>query len=135
MSLAAEEKYEIIISDNGAMPYVALPVAKAYPDQKFLFVDAVIKPHNQMYTLLYNQLEEGYLVGYLGGLITKSSMKGVNNGLKIGIIAGQEFPAMTEMIVPGYRMGAEAVDSGIKVDFRVLGNWYDANKAGSLQKA
>ena len=74
MSLAAEEKYELIISDNGAMPYVALPVAKAYPDQKFLFVDGIIKPHKQMYTLLYNQLEEGYLIGYLGGLITKSSM-------------------------------------------------------------
>ncbi len=88
-----------------------------------------------MYTLLYNQMEEAYLAGYLGGLITKSSMKGINGDLKIGIIAGQEFPAMTQMIVPGYRKGAAAADSGIEVDFRVLGNWYDANKAGELAKS
>lgn len=134
-ALAAEKKYDLIVSENGAMPYIALPVAKAFPDQKFLFVDSIIRPNKQMYTLLYNQMEEAYLVGYLGGLITKSSMKGVNRDLKIGIIAGQEFPAMTQMIVPGYRMGASAVDRGIEVDFRVLGNWYDANKAGELAKS
>jgi len=135
MSLAAEKKYELIVSENGAMPYVALPVAKAFPDQKFLFVDAAIKPQKQMYTLLYNQVEEGYLIGYLGGMITKSSMKGANADLKIGIIAGQEFPAMTQMIVPGYKKGAAAADSRIKVDYRVLGNWYDANKARELAKS
>ncbi len=135
MSLAAEKKYELIVSENGAMPYVALPVAEAFPEQKFLFVDAVIKPQKQMYTLLYNQVEEGYLVGYLGGLITKSSMKGANTDLKIGLIAGQEFPAMTQMIVPGYKKGALAADPRIKVDYRVLGNWYDANKARELAKS
>ncbi len=135
MSLAAEKKYELIVSENGAMPYVALPVAKAFPGQKFLFVDAVIKPQKQMYTLLYNQVEEGYLVGYLGGLITKSSMKGANTDLKIGLIAGQEFPAMTQMIVPGYKKGALAADPRITVDYRVLGNWYDANKARELAKS
>ena len=80
-------------------------------------------------------MEEGYLVGYLGGLITKSSMKGANEDLKIGIIAGQEFPAMTQMIVPGYKKGSLAADPRIKVDYRVLGNWYDANKARELAKS
>ncbi len=135
MSLAAEKKYDLIVSENGAMPYVALPVAKAFPSQKFLFVDAVITPQKQMYTLLYNQVEEGYLVGYLGGLITKSSMKGANADLRIGIIVGQEYPAMTKMIVPGYKNGALAADPRIKVDYRVLGNWYDANKARELAKS
>ncbi len=135
MSLAAEKKYDLIVSENGAMPYVALPVSKSFPRQKFLFVDAVIKPRKQMYTLLYNQVEEGYLVGYLGGLITKSSMKGVNPDLKIGIIVGQEFPAMTQMIVPGYKRGAKDADPRITVDYRVLGNWYDANKARELAES
>ncbi len=135
MSLAAENRYELIVSDNGAMPYVALPVAKAFPSQKFLFVDAVMSPNDQMYTFLYNQLEEAFLMGYLGGLITKSGMKGANADLKIGIIAGQEYPAMTSMIIPGYRKGAEAAGKGISVDFRVLGNWYDANKANELAES
>jgi simple sugar transport system substrate-binding protein len=59
-------------------------------------------------------------------------MEGATPDLKIGLIAGQQYPAMDEMIVPGYERGAKEVDPGIEVDFRVLGNWYDANKAGDL---
>ncbi len=72
------------------------------------------------------------MVGYLGGLITKSKMPGATPDLKIGLIAGQQYPAMDEMIVPGYERGAKEVDPDIEVDFRVLGNWCDANKAGDL---
>ena len=39
---------------------------------------------------------------------------------------------MNEMIAPGYERGAMEVDPGITVDMRVLGNWYDANKAAEL---
>jgi len=85
-----------------------------------------------MFTLLYNQVEQAAVVGYLGGLITKSRMEGATPDLKIGMIVGQQYPAMDEMIVPGYTQGAKEVDSRIEVDYRVLGNWYDANKAGDL---
>ena len=132
MSLAATMEYELILSGNGAMPFVAMPVAEAFPDQKFLIVDSIITGHPQMHTLLYNQVEQAYMVGYLGGLVTKSKMSGATPDLKIGVIVGQQYPAMDEMIIPGYKMGAKAVDPGIEVDFRVLGNWYDANKAGEL---
>ncbi len=134
MSLAATGEYELIVSGNGAMPYVAMPVAEAFPDQKFLILDSIIE-HPQMHTILYNQIEQGYMIGYLAGLITKSAMTSANSDLKIGMIAGQEYPAMNIMIQPGYEMGAQAVDSGISVDYRVLGNWYDANKAGELAKS
>ncbi len=132
MSMAATMEYELILTSNGAMPYVVLPVADAFPDQRFLIVDAVFEGNPQMYTVLYNQVEQAALVGYLGGLITKSDMPGVTRDLKIGVIVGQEYPAMTEMIVPGYEKGAREVDPGIEVDMRVLGNWYDANKAAEL---
>jgi len=133
-ALAAEGRYELIISANGAMPYVALPVAEAFPDQKFLILDAIIE-HPQMHTILYNQVEQGYMIGYLAGLITTSAMERANEDLMIGMIAGQEYPAMNDMIQPGYEMGAQAVNPGIEMDFRVLGNWFDANKAGELAKS
>jgi len=132
MSLAATMEYDVILSGNGAMPFVAMPVAEAFPDQKFLIVDSIITDHPQMHTLLYNQVEQAYMVGYLAGLVTKSSMDGATPNLKVGMIAGQEYPAMNQMIIPGYEMGAQAVDPEITVDVRILGNWYDANKAGEL---
>jgi riboflavin transport system substrate-binding protein len=132
MSMAATMEYELILTSNGAMPYIALPVAQAFPEQKFLIVDAIYEGNPQIFTVLYNQVEQAALVGYLGGLVTKSSMPGATPELKIGLIVGQEYPAMTEMIVPGYERGAREVDPAITVDMRVLGNWYDANKAAEL---
>jgi simple sugar transport system substrate-binding protein len=132
VAMAATEEYELILSSNGAMPFVSMAAAEAYPNQKFLIVDSIIEGHPQMYTVLYNQVEQAYLVGYLGGLVTKSKMAGATPDLKVGIIVGQQYPAMDQMIAPGYERGAKAVDAKISVDFRVLGNWYDANKAGEL---
>ena len=135
MSMAATREYELILSSNGAMPFISMPAAEAFPDQKFLIVDAIFPDHPQMFTLLYNQVEQAAVVGYLGGLVTMSGMPGATPDLKIGMIVGQQYPAMDEMIVPGYARGAKEVDSRIEVDFRVLGNWYDANKAAELAKS
>lgn len=131
-SMAATGEYEIILSSNPSIPFVALPVAEAFPDQKFLILDAIMKSHPQMYTVLYNQVEQAAMVGYLAGLVTKSDMPGATPELKIGLIAGQEYDAMLKMILPGFERGGKDIDPGITVDFRVLGNWYDANKAADL---
>jgi simple sugar transport system substrate-binding protein len=131
-SLAAMGKYEVIVTSNPAMPFVSMEVAENFPDQKWLIVDAYFDGHPQFYTLLYNQVEQAYFVGYLGGLVTKSGMSGANPDLKAGMIVAQEYPALTKMIKPGYEMGLRAVDPNITVDYRVIGNWYDANKAADL---
>jgi simple sugar transport system substrate-binding protein len=88
-----------------------------------------------MATLLYNQVEQAYMVGYLAGLVTVSDMEGANPQLKAGIIVGQQYPALDEMIVPGYEMGLKAVNPEIELDMRVLGNWYDGNKAAELAES
>ncbi|MBN1686489.1 MAG: BMP family ABC transporter substrate-binding protein [Spirochaetales bacterium] len=131
-SIAATGEYEVILSSNPSIPFVALPVAEAFPDQKFIILDAIIESHPQMYTVLYNQVEQAAMLGFLAGLITKSDMPGATPELKLGLIAGQEYDAMLKMILPGFERGAREIDPGISVDFRVLGNWYDANKAADL---
>ncbi|MDP2790653.1 MAG: BMP family ABC transporter substrate-binding protein [Rectinemataceae bacterium] len=135
MSLAATESYQYILTSNPSMPFVCLDVAKAFPKQKFINLDAYLKGNPQFYTALYNQVEQAYLCGYLGGLVTKSKMKGANADLKVGMIVAQEYPALLKMMKPGYEQGLKAVDPGITVDYRVIGNWYDANKAGDLAKS
>jgi basic membrane lipoprotein Med (substrate-binding protein (PBP1-ABC) superfamily) len=132
VSLAATQEYELIVSSNGSMPDVSLPAADAFPDQKFLIFDAVAEGNPQMYTVLYNQVEQAGVMGYLAGLVTTSDMAGANADLKVGFIAGQQYEAMDNMMVPGYELGAQLANPGISVDFRVIGNWYDANKASDL---
>jgi len=131
-SLAATGLYEFIMTSNPAMPYVLLDVAEAFPDQKFVCVDAYLDGHPQFYTVMYNQVEQAYFMGYLGGLVTTSNMDGANSDLKAGMVVAQEYPALTEMMIPGYKLGLEDVNPGITVDYRVIGNWYDANKAADL---
>ena len=132
-SLAATGEYDVIITSNPAMPFITAEVAKAFPMQKFLHLDAYFAPGNpQIYSMLYNQVEQAYFVGYLGGLVTTSKMTGANKDLKAGMIVAQEYPALTKMMKPGYEQGLKAVNAGITVDYRVIGNWYDANKAADL---
>ena len=80
----------------------------------------------------YNSYEQAYLIGEFGGLVTKSGMKGTNAELKAGLIAGQEYPMMNNVIKPGFTAGLESVDPDMELDFRIVGNWYDASKGAEL---
>jgi len=131
-ALAATGEYDIIVTSNPAMPFITSEVAKAFPQQKFLHLDAYFPGNPQIYSLLYNQVEQAYFAGYLGGLVTTSKMKGANADLKAGMIVAQEYPALTKMMKPGYEQGLAAVNPKITLDYRVIGNWYDANKAADL---
>jgi len=131
-SMAASLEYDLIITSNPALPFILAEVAKSFPQQKFINVDAFYEGHPQIATYLYNQVEQAYFMGYLGGLVTKSKMSGANSDLKLGMVVAQQYPALDKMMRPGYEMGAKAVDPNITVDFRVIGNWYDANKAADL---
>jgi simple sugar transport system substrate-binding protein len=131
-SLAATGEYDVIVTSNPAMPFITRDVAKAFPKQKFLHLDAYFPGNPQIYSLLYNQVEQAYFTGYLGGLVTTSRMAGANPELKAGMIVAQEYPALVKMMKPGYEQGLQAVNPRITVDYRVIGNWYDANKAADL---
>lgn len=134
-SIVAAGTYNAVITSNPSMPFIALDVAEQFPDQKFIFVDGFIEGHPQMASFLYNQVEQSYMLGHLAGLITTSDMSGANDGLKVGMIVAQEYPALNKMMIPGFEQGAQAVNGGITLDVRVVGNWYDANKAGELAKS
>lgn len=134
-SIVATGMYDAVITSNPSMPFVSMEIAEKFPDQKFIFVDAFIEGQPQMASFLYNQVEQSYMLGHLAGLITTSNMAGANKDLKVGMIVAQEYPALNKMMVPGFVQGAQAVNSGITLDYRVIGNWYDANKAAELAKS
>jgi simple sugar transport system substrate-binding protein len=137
-ALAASASYDLIVSSNPSLPAIAQGVSAAFPNQQFLLLDGEIAGNPNIYTLRYNQREQAYMAGHIAALVTLERLAaGLANeagpgGRRIGLVAGQEYPAMNGIILPGYLEGAKAVDSSFTVDFRVVGNWFDGGAGASL---
>ncbi len=134
-SLVATGEYDYILTSNPSIPDLIAKVAPAFPKQKFIALDGYLKGLPQLYTVLYNQLEQGYVTGYLAGLVSASSMPGANPAKKVGLVIGQHYPVMDRIIIPGFEQGLRAADPAFQLDTRVIGNWYDATKAAELAKS
>ena len=126
-ALSAEQKYDVIISSNPSLPDLAEPILQQFPNQKFILLDATKEGNQNIHTVCYNQYESAYLTGYIAGLMSKSH--------KIALIAAQEYPVMNNIIYPFFEKGALAADSSSSMDFRVVGNWYDATKGAEIADA
>lgn len=133
-SLVATGEYDLVVTSNPSMPELCVKVGTSYPKQLFLALDGYLPGKPGIHTVLYNQTEQGYLAGYLAGLVTTGSMKGSNKDLKVGMVIGQHYPVMDKVIVPGFEAGLKAVDPGIEVDLRVVGDWFDAAKGQALAR-
>jgi riboflavin transport system substrate-binding protein len=131
-SLVAGGEYDLVLGSNPSLPEICVNVSTAFPAQKFIITDAQYSGNSQLCTYLYNQYEQALFLGYLAGLVTTSAMPHANDAKRIGFIAAQEFPLLTRHMVPGFLEGARRVDPNIELDFRVVGNWYDATKAAEL---
>lgn len=127
VQLAVTEKYEVIISSNPSLPEICSFVTDSFPNQKFILLDAECNGNDRIAALSYNQKEEAYLSGYISGLMSKTH--------KLGLIAAQEYPIMNTILLPYYEKGAKDSDKNSTVDFRIVGNWYDATKGAELANA
>jgi simple sugar transport system substrate-binding protein len=130
--LVASGEYDLVLGSNPSLPEICVNVGKKFPNQKFIITDAFYEGYSNMCTYLYNQYEQSLYLGYLAGLVTLGGMPHANTQKKIGFIAAQEYPLLSKQMVTGFLDGARLVDPGIELDFRVIGNWYDANKAAEL---
>ena len=126
-ALAAEQKYDVIISSNPSLPDLVEPIIQQFPKQKFILLDATREGNQNIYTVCYDQSQQGFLAGYIGGLMSKSG--------HLALIAAQEYPVMNEIIYPSFVKGAVAARADANVDFRVVGNWYDATKGAEIADA
>ena len=132
-TLAASGNYDLIVSSNPSLPEIVSSVSAKFPKQKFLLLDGELAGNPNVYTLRYNQREQAYMAGYIAALATlEAPSPGAAAVKKIGLVAAQEYPIMNNVILPGYTEGARAVDPDFAVDFRVVGNWFDAAKAAEL---
>ncbi|MCR4736137.1 MAG: BMP family ABC transporter substrate-binding protein [Treponema sp.] len=127
LALASEQKYDLIISSNPSLPDLIQPISQQFPSQKFIVLDAEASGNPNLYTACYNQYEQAYLTGFIGGLMSKSH--------KLGLVAAQEYPVMNNIIAPYFEKGAKAANPSSTMDFRIVGNWYDGNKGAQIADA
>ena len=131
-TLAASASYDLIVSSNPSLPDIVSSVSSKFPNQKFLLLDAELAGNLNIYTLRYNQREQAYMAGYIAALV---SLEADPIEKVIGLVAAQEYPVMNNIILPGFIEGARAVDPAFSVDFRIVGNWFDAARAAELAAA
>jgi len=132
MEMVAQGNFDLVLTTNPALPEIAATVGAAFPSQKFAITDAEYAGNPQIVTFLFNQYEQAFFLGYLAGLVTTGDMPHSNAARRIGFITAQEYPLLNRHIVPGFLDGARRVDPAIELDFRVVGNWYDAGAAADL---
>ncbi len=126
-ALTAEQKYDVIISSNPSLPDLVEPILQQFPNQKYILLDATKEGNPNIHTVCYNQYEQSYITGYIGGLMSNSH--------KLALIAAQEYPVMNNVIYPYFEKGAKAANSNSTVDFRIVGNWYDATRGAEIADA
>jgi simple sugar transport system substrate-binding protein len=133
-SMAASGDYNLIVSSNPSLPAIAAEVSAKFPKQQFLLLDGELVGNPGIYTMRYNQREQAYMAGYIAALVSQAAGQDLDlqSGARIGLVAAQEYPAMNDIILPGYRDGAQAVNPAFTVDFRVVGNWFDAERGAQL---
>ncbi len=131
-ALVATGEYDLILGSNPSLPEICENIAQKFPTARFIITDAFLEGHPQISTYLYNQFEQSLYLGYLAGLVTTSQMPLANKELKVGFIAAQEYPLLNKHMVPGFLQGAQMVNPAITLDFRIVGNWFDANKVADL---
>ncbi|MGB9790856.1 BMP family ABC transporter substrate-binding protein [Thermotoga caldifontis] len=135
VSLAASKSYDLIITFTEGMPKNVENAARTFPNQKFVLMDALAPALPNVYSVAFRDEEMAYLAGYFAAMVTKSDMRGANEPLKIGMIAGDVYPAMMEKMKPAYEKGARDVDPNVEVLFSVVGSWADPNKGAELAQA
>lgn len=131
-AMAASGAYQLIVSSNPSIPAIADAVSRNFPTQRFLLLDGELAGNPMIYTLAYNQWEQAYMAGHIAALVSAEAAPA--GARKVGLVAGQEYPAMTGVIAPGCLAGAQAVDGAFELAFRVVGNWFDAGKGAELAR-
>jgi basic membrane lipoprotein Med (substrate-binding protein (PBP1-ABC) superfamily) len=134
-SYAASGNYDVIYTSNESMGPMVAQVAKSVPNIKFIVNDSWVAGNDRIYCSFTNRYQQSYLYGYMMALVSTSTLPGANPDKKIGLIYGQHYTTMDDLIIPGIEAGAKAVDPAFELKSVMLGNWFDAAKAESLTNA
>ncbi len=116
-------EYAIIVCIGFDQADALTKIAGEYPKQNFAIVDMVVDKPN-VASLLFKANEGSFLVGVIGGMMTKTK--------KVGFIGGMDIPLIRDFFL-GYEAGAKWANPDAKVlDPVFVGGWADPTKGKEL---
>ncbi|MEH6626519.1 MAG: BMP family protein [Motiliproteus sp.] len=114
----ARRGYQVVIGHGGEFQEAAKRVARRYPDTMFVVTNGV-KARENIATLGFDNKQLGYVMGYIGGKMSKSG--------KGGYIGAQKIKFATEL-GGGFEAGFMAARPDGKVYTAWTNNWDDISK-------
>lgn len=107
----AERGLPLVVSIGFAQADALKKVAPLFPNTKFAIVDAVVDAPN-VASLMFDEHEGSFLVGYLAGLASKTA--------NVGFVGGMEV-ALIRRFLMAYEAGVKAANSKAKVQSGFVG--------------
>ncbi|WP_459129990.1 BMP family lipoprotein [Guggenheimella bovis] len=104
----ADAKKDLIVAPGFLFEQAIAEIAKTFPEQKILFLDAVVDAPN-VANAVFAEHEGSYLVGLAAGLKAKEAGK-----TKVGFIGGADFD-LIQKFEAGFEQGVKAVDPNFEV--------------------
>ncbi len=101
----AERGLPLVIAIGFGQADALKKVAPQFPNTKFAIVDAVVDAPN-VASLMFEEQEGSFLVGYLAGLATKTNAVGFVGGMEVALI---------RRFLMAYEAGAKAANPKVKV--------------------
>jgi len=134
----AQQGKSLTIAVGFLMQNAVWNVAKQYPNRHFAIIDGQPvdnqgRPANlpNVANLFFKEEQSGYLVGVIAGLMEKNHVAGAGANNTIGMVGGQNFPAVTGYMC-GYLQGARSVDPHVSVISDFSNTFTDAQFAKQL---
>lgn len=112
-SLCEAQEYALVIGLGADMTDAITEVSEDFPEQKFSHIDSSLDLEN-VSAISTKWQEQTFLAGVVAGLGTISDMELANEENIIGVILGQENPALRKGVV-GYIAGARYVNPDVQV--------------------
>lgn len=116
MKSFAQKKFDLIVAIGVSQAEALKKVSKEFPNQKFAIIDAIVDSPN-VASLMFNEHEGSYLVGYIAGMKTKTNI--------VGFIGGMDIPLIRRFEL-AYAQGAKAANPKIKTIINYIGVTSDA---------
>jgi len=119
----AEKGCKVVVAVGYALEPALKEVAPRYPDTHFLLIDSAGPTLTNVSGVTFREEEGAFLVGALGGGMSKSG--------KLGFVGGQEI-ALIKKFEAGYRAGVRTINPSATVTAKYTNNWEDVAKGREL---
>lgn len=121
----ADDGYKVIFMSSSSYQDLAMQEAEKYPEIQFFLINSGVTAEN-VRSFAIQDAEQGYLMGALAALLTKTGTIGYIGGLEIApILNGAK----------GFEQGAKYVNPDVKIISQNTGSMDDVNAAKELGKA